>query len=92
MGIKKNSREVNKAKNTFVKWLKNKGVECLDNDKPQSDNDWDYHCVVSGFIGESLYTVYFTVWEGNEWIDYSDEENRYDKLSPSEFLELIDYP
>lgn len=86
---KKNVREINKAKNLFIKWLKDKDAESLDCDKPEVSEEWDYYCVVSGFVNDVLYTVYFMVWHGDLSIDYSDEYNTYNKLSVYDFLQII---
>ncbi len=81
---------MNKAKNDFVKWLKDNNATDIDgaNDNP-TDNEWDYYLMVSGFIENDLYTACFMVWHGKESIDYSDEENRYSRISIYEFMQLI---
>lgn len=87
---KKNVRPLNKATNLFVKWLKDNGGDNIDDDKPQACDEWDYYCVISGFIGECLYSVSFECWHGNIKIDYEDESNKYRGLSIDDFLALID--
>lgn len=91
MGIKKIARPMNKAKNAFVKWLKENGATHFDglHDNPSCE-EWDYYIMISAFIGDSLYTATFMVWRGSEKIDYSDEENSYDRMSIDEFLLLIE--
>tara|TARA_R110000744_G_scaffold143502_1_gene255451 strand:+ start:394 stop:666 length:273 start_codon:yes stop_codon:yes gene_type:complete len=89
MGIKKIARPINKAKNLFIKWLKDNDGESISEYEGEQDSEWDYYRCVSGFIGSSLYTVYFTIWEGFLRIDYSDEENKYERLSIEEFNDLI---
>lgn len=91
MGIKKVARPMNKAKNAFVKWLKDNNADYIDglNDQP-SDDEWDYYMAISGFVDDRLYSVSFMVWEGRESIDYRDEENRYSKISIVDFMQLID--
>lgn len=90
MGIKKIARPMNKAKNAFVKWLKDNKADNIDGLNDQvSDNEWDYYVAISGFIRDSLYSVTFMVWNGKESIDYSDEENRYNKMSIVDFMQLI---
>jgi hypothetical protein len=90
MGIKKIARPMNKAKNAFVKWLKDNNADNIDGLKDQpSDNDWDYYMAISGFINDNLYSVTFMVWQGQESIDYSDEENRYNKISIVDFMQLL---
>ena len=86
---KKNVREINSAKNIFIKYLKDNNAECIDYDKPEVSNEWDYYCVVSGFINDILYTVYFMVWHCDLSIYYSDDYNHYNKLSVYDFLQLI---
>ena len=90
MGIKKIARPMNKAKNAFVKWLKNNNADNVDGLKDQPfDKEWDYYMAISGFINNSLYSASFMVWQGQESIDYSDEENRYNKMSIDDFMQLI---
>ena len=90
MGIKKIARTINKVKNEFVKWLKDNNAEDIDVYEGKDDeNEWDYYRTVSGFVGDSLYTVYFQIWQGKLSIDYSDEENRYDKMSIDEFRQMM---
>jgi hypothetical protein len=90
MGIKKIARPMNKAKNAFVKWLKDNNATDIDGlkDNP-SDNEWDYYMMISGFIVDRLYMVSFMVWQGKERIDYSDDENRYNEISIDEFMQLL---
>jgi hypothetical protein len=90
MGVKKIARPMNKAKNTFVKWLKENKATDFDGLKDQpTDDEWDYYMMISAFVGNNLYTACFMVWQGKESIDYSDEENSYNKMSIDEFLQLI---
>ena len=90
MGIKKIARPMNKAKNAFVKWLKDNNADNIDGLKDQpSDNEWDYYMAISGFINDSLYSVSFMVYEGQESIDYSDEENIYNKMAIVDFMQLL---
>ena len=89
MGIKKIARPINKAKNSFVKWLKDHNAEDIDIFEGEKSSHWDYYRSISAFIGERLYTVYFQMWDGKISIDYRDEENEYNGMSIDEFLELI---
>jgi len=91
MGIKKIARPMNKAKNSFVNWLKNNNATDFDGlkDKP-SDNEWDYYIAISGFIGDDLYSTTFMVWNGQEKIDYSDESNSYSNMTICEFMQLLE--
>lgn len=91
MGIKKKCRPLNQIKNKFVEWLKNNKAESIDiySPKNEPDEEWDYYSCVSGFIGDTLYTVYFTMWNDLIKIDYSDEENRYNNMSIDDFTHLL---
>ncbi len=91
MGIKKIARPINSAKNKFIQWLKDNKAEDIDKyEGEKKDGDgWDYYRTVSAFIGETLYTVYFTIWNGKVKIDYSDEENRYNDMSVDDFVQLL---
>lgn len=91
MGIKKIARPINSAKNKFIQWLKDNDAENIDEyegEKRDSDG-WDYYRSVSAFVGKTLYTVYFTIWNGKVKIDYSDEENRYNDMSVDDFIQLL---
>lgn len=90
-GIKKIARPLNKIKNEYLQWLKDKNAYSIDiyNPKTESDEEWDYYVVVSAFIEDILYTVYFMMWHNEINIDYSDEENRYNKMSIDEFKQLL---
>ncbi len=91
MGIKKKCREINQAKNRFLEWLKDRKAEDVDvyEGNKEDGDGWDYYRHVSAFVGETLYTVYFTMWNGKIKIDYSDEENRYNDMSVDEFYQLL---
>lgn len=89
MNIKKIARPVNAAKKQFIEWLKYRKAESIEEYEGEKTSDWDYYRHVSAFIGNTLYSVYFTVWNGKIKIDYSDEENRYNDMDVNEFLELI---
>lgn len=91
MGIKKIARPMNRAKNAFVKWLKDNKATDFDglNDNP-SCKEWDYYLMISGFIGDDLYTACFMVWNGEEKIHYSDENNSYKNMTIEEFKALIE--
>lgn len=90
MGIKKIARPMNKAKNHFVKWLKDNNADNIDGltDNPSSE-EWDYYMAISGFVNNRLYSMTFMVWNGEESIDYSDEENRYNKISIDDFMQMV---
>lgn len=89
MRIKKIARPINKAKNQFVQWLKDHKAEDIDEYEGEHSLEWQYYRCISAFIGNTLYTVYFTMWNNTIKIDYSDEENRYNNMSIQEFLNLI---
>ena len=90
-GIKKIARPLNKIKNQYLQWLKEKKAESTDiyNPKIESNEEWDYYVVVSAFIEGTLYTVYFMMWHNDICIDYSDVENRYNKMSIEDFKQLL---
>ncbi|HFG0472368.1 TPA: hypothetical protein ACGFT9_002500, partial [Flavobacterium psychrophilum] len=90
MGIKKIAIPINSAKNKFIQWLKENKAENIDEyegEKKEGDG-WDYYRQVSAFVGENLYTVYFTIWNGKVKICYSDGENRYNNMSVYDFMQL----
>lgn len=90
-GIKKIVRPMNKAKNDFIKWLEKNNATSIDDfegEKTKGDG-WDYYRSISAFVGESLYVVCFTVWRGEESIDYRDGEYKHPNLSIEEFNDLI---
>ena len=89
MGIKKIARPINKAKNDFVKWLKDNDADNIDVFEGAPSTQWDYYRCVSGFVGESLYTVCFMMWNGEVKIDYSDEGNRYVNMGIDDFRLLL---
>jgi hypothetical protein len=89
MGVKKIARPINKAKNSFIKWLEKNKAEDIDVFSGVDDNDWDYYKHVYAFIGKKFYIVCFTMWQGVVKIDYYDSENRYNDMSIDEFMELL---
>lgn len=90
-GIKKITRPLNKIKNEYLQWLKDRNADSIDvyNPKTEKDEGWDYYVVVSAFINDTLYTVYFMMWNNKIDIDYSDKENRYNKMSIEDFKQLL---
>lgn len=89
MGIKKIARPINRSKNKFIEWLKKNNAEDIDVFEGKENTEFDYYRCVSAFIGENLYIVYFMIWNGNVKIDYSDGENKYEKMTLEDFNELI---
>lgn len=89
MGIKKIARPMNASKNKFVEWLKDNKAENIDVYEGEKSSEWDYYRVVSAFVRDTLYTVYFTIWNGTVKIDYSDKENRYNDMSVEDFNQLL---
>jgi len=89
MGVKKIARPINKAKNTFVQWLKDNNARNIYEYEGGDSEDWDYYTHVNAFINDSMYVVYFEMWRGNIKISYRDEENDYHDMCIDEFLQLI---
>lgn len=89
MGIKKVVRPINKAKNEFVEWLKTNNADNIDVFEGELTGFWDYYRSVNGFVGDTFYSVYFMMRQGQVKIDYSDGENDYNEMSVEEFLLLI---
>ena len=90
MGVKKIALEINRAKNDYIKWLKLNKAENIDCFEGKEENDpWDYYRVVSAFIGEDLYIVYFMIWGGKIKIDFNKNLKTDHILTVSEFYELI---
>ena len=82
---------MNKAKNAFVKWLKENNADNIDGlDTQPSNDEWDYYRIISGFINDNFYCVMFMVCEGRENIRYKDDENGYNKMSIDEFMQFIE--
>lgn len=82
---------MNKAKNAYLKWLKDKGATdiYIYNGGGDSSTDYNYYTGVSAFVDNDYYSVYFMVWRTKESIDYKNEANRYEDLSIGEFEKLI---
>lgn len=89
MGLKKIARPINKAKNQFLKWLKDNKAESISEFEGELSNSWDYYRSVDGFICGDFYMVVFMMWQGDVEIDYRDESNRYQGIGIDEFLQLI---
>ena len=89
MGVKKIARPINKARNNFVKWLKDNNAESIDVFEGKKNDEWDYYRSVSAFVGKTFYMVDFMIWNGDLKIDYRDGENIYKDLSIEDFNELI---
>ncbi len=92
MGVKKKCRELNRAKNKFVAWLKENKAEDIDiYEGSNDDGEWDYYRHVSAFVGRTLYNVYFMMWHDEIKIQYSDGENRYENISIEEFCDSLNF-
>jgi len=89
MGVKKIARPINRAKNIFVKWLKDNNAEDIEEFEGEKSDNWDYYRYINAFIGETLYSVSFEMWRGEVKIGYSDEENGYSNMCIFDFLQLI---
>lgn len=91
MGIKKIARPMNKAKNDWLKWLKDNNatdIDVFEGDVSGEDN-FTYYRSVDAFIGDCLYVVQFMVWGNKITIDYSDDNNNYRDMSIEEFTQMI---
>ena len=89
IGIAEKRKEINKAKNVFINWLNENDAENIDIFTGEVNNNFNYYKQVSAFIGETIYTVYFMLWNDKIKIDYSDETNRYEDMSIEEFYQLF---
>lgn len=88
MGVKKIARPMNKAKNAFLKWLKDNNADNIDIYQSE-DSEFDYYVDITGFVDDNLYHVTFMVWENEESIDHSDDSGMYSRISIDKFMELI---
>ncbi len=91
MNIKKIARPINKAKNEFLQWLRDRDADDIDDDSCDSeeDTDWDYYHVVTAFVGDELYMVYFMIWKGKFEIKYSFGIDNQTFNNVDDFLKLI---
>lgn len=91
MGVKRKCLEINRAKTQFLHWLKQSKAEYIDVYEGEStgDDGWDYYRHVSAFVGDTLYNVYFMMWDGFVKIDYSDGDNSYEAMTIKEFNQLL---
>lgn len=91
MNIKKIARPINKAKNEFLQWLRDRGAEDIEDDTCGSASDpfWDYYHVVTAFVGDDLYMVDFMIWKGRFEIKYSFGEHNQTFNNVDDFLKLI---
>lgn len=89
MGIKKAARPINKAKNQFVKWLKQNDATSVSIFEGVSPSNFRYYRQVDGFIGDNFIIVYFMMWYTKIKIEYQDSENSYEFDNVEDFLELI---
>lgn len=91
MGINKKCRELNQAKNKFLEWLKDRKaqhIEVFEGGK-EPDGGLDYYRHVTAFDGDTLYSGYFSMWNGIVKIDYSDENENHNDMSICDFYQLI---
>ena len=90
MGVKRKCRELNQAKNKFVKWLKDNEADNIEIFIGEDvDDEWDYYRDVSGFVGNKLIVVRFMMWNSKIKIEYSNEDYSYRDMSIEEFYELL---
>jgi len=87
---KKIARPINKAKNLFVKWLKENNATDIDIFEGEPSKEWDYYRMISGFIGSNLINADFQMWCGRIKINYSDDENEYRDMTVDEFTQMIE--
>jgi len=70
MGIKKHQREINKAKNDFVKWLKTKGFVYIDQYEGRSSG-FEYYNTITAIRDKSNYRCTFIKHEGDNSVMYN---------------------
>jgi hypothetical protein len=93
MNIKKIARPINKAKNEFLQWLRNRdadNVEVFIGEK-EVDDGWDYYRDVTAFIGNAYYSARFMIWNGVLTIEFKSDEPEHDCTfnNVDDFLKLI---
>jgi len=89
MGIKRNARPINKAKNLFLKWLNKNKAEYVDDFEGGINYPFQYYRHVTALIGTAFYSVYFIMIEDEISINYADDENKYYGMTIDDFLSLI---
>lgn len=89
MGIKKMARPINKAKNDFIKWLKDNNADCINIYVSKETGAFGYYIDVSAFVGQSFYHVCFMIWRGEVKISYADENCNCKEMSINELMQLI---
>lgn len=80
---------MNKAKNEFLQWLRDRGAEDMEDDECGQDDEWDYYRSVTGFIADDFYMVIFMIWQGKVKIDYHSESGNKQFDNVDDFLKLI---
>ena len=82
---------MNKAKNDWLKWLKDNNATNIEEFKGNTTgkDNFIYYRSVDAFIGDCLYIVIFMVWGSKIKIDYSDDHNKYEDMSIEDFLQMI---
>lgn len=94
MEVKEIAKPINKVKDAFLKWLQEGESDNIDIYYGHGDgipNKWDYYCHISGFKDDKYFTIYFTIWKGNQRIEYSDGNNIYNNLTIEELTDMITY-
>lgn len=89
MNIKKIARPINKAKNEFLQWLRDRNAEDIEDDTCGPDPEWDYYRVVTAFVKNELYMVCFMIWKGKFEIKYSYGDDNKTFNNVDDFLKLI---
>ncbi len=89
-GIKKKCRELNRAKNVFLKWLEDRGGTHVEVFEGDYDSEWDYYRHASGFLGDDLVVCYFMMWHDRVTIEWrSDNRDSYEFTSVEDFLNFL---
>jgi len=70
MGIKKHQREINKAKNDFVKWLKTKGFVYI-GQYEEISSGFEYYNSITAIRDKSYYRCTFIKYEGDNSVMYN---------------------
>ncbi len=93
MNIKKIARPINSAKNEFLKWLRDRNADNIEQFTGPKDpcDGWDYYCDVTAFIGNAYYIASFMIWNGDLKIDFKSDEPEIDSEFDNidDFLKLI---
>lgn len=89
MGVKKVARPINKAKNRYLKWLKDNNADNIDIYEGEDSCGFTYYRNITAFVNNGLIVVCFMVFDDIICIDYRDEGVRYERMSISEFNDMM---